>query len=184
VHEPQEHEWIRRAQGGDREAFARLVDCYWVRIYRWLFGLGRNAHLAEDLTQDVFLKAWSKLATFQANSHFRAWLFRLARNCFVDSRRGPRGIQPEPLSPTAPGREPDPVATLLSQETHTQVQAALDRLPLRFRAPFLLRMQEELSFQEVARALRLTEATARWRVFKARKMLLKDLGPALDRKLR
>jgi RNA polymerase sigma-70 factor (ECF subfamily) len=182
VQEPEEQLWIRRAQGGDHQAFALLVERYWVRIHRWLFGLARNAHVAEDLTQDVFLKTWTKLATFRAGTHFRAWLFRLARNCFLDSCRGPRGIQPELLPASAASREPDPVAILLGQETHIVVQAALDRLPLRFRAPFLLRIQEELSFQEIARALRLTEETARWRVFKARKMLYKDLGPALDRK--
>jgi len=181
VHEPQELIWVRRAQAGDREAFAMLVDRYWLRIHRWLFGLTRNAHAAEDLTQDVFLKAWSKLHTFAAGTFFRAWLFRLASNCFLDSRRGPRGQAIQVLPPAAVSREPDPVATLLSRETHTLVEAALTRLQMKFRAPFLLRMQEELSFQEIARILGLTEETARWRVFMARKLLVKDLGPALDR---
>jgi RNA polymerase sigma-70 factor (ECF subfamily) len=181
VHDPEEQAWILRAQTGDRDAFARLVDRYWVRIYRWLLGLTRNAHLAEDLTQDAFVKTWNKLTTFQAGTNFRAWLFRLAMNCFLDSRRGPRGNQPESLPAGTAAREPDPVATLLSQETQTLVQAALDQLPVQFRAPFLLRMQEELSFQEIARALNLTEETARWRVFKARKLLMKELGPVLDR---
>jgi RNA polymerase sigma-70 factor (ECF subfamily) len=183
VHDPEEQSWIHLSQQGDREAFARLVERYWVRIYRWLLGMTRNAHAAEDLTQDAFLKAWGKLATFQAGTHFRAWLFRLAMNCFLDSRRGPRGNQPRSLPAAAAGREPEPVATLLSQETHTLVEAALERLPLPFRAPVLLRLQEELSFQEIGRVLGLTEETARWRVFKARQLLLKDLGPVLDKDL-
>ena len=181
MHESQEQMWIQRAQAGDREAFAALVETYWLRIHRWLFGLTRNSHAAEDLTQDVFLKGWAKLHTFTAGTYFRAWLFRLAGNCFLDSRRGPRGQPTLALPPATAGRDPDPVATLCSRETQTQVEAALGRLPLKFRAPFLLRMQEELSFQEIAGALGLTEETARWRVFKARKLLLKDLGPALDR---
>jgi RNA polymerase sigma-70 factor (ECF subfamily) len=181
VHDPEEQSWILRAQAGDREAFARLVDRYWVRIYRWLLNLTRNSHAAEDLTQDAFVKTWNKLTTFQAGTHFRAWLFRLAMNCFLDSRRGPRGNQPETLPAAVASREPDPVATLLTQETQTLVQMALDKLPVQFRAPILLRMQEDLSFQEIARVLDLTEETARWRVFKARKMLLKELGPTLDR---
>ncbi len=177
----QEQAWIRQAQAGDAAAFARLVEDYWGRIHRWLFGLTRNAHAAEDLTQDVFLKAWAKLHTFAAGTYFRAWLFRLASNCFLDSRRGPRGIPTQPLPPAAAGRDPDPVATLCTQETQTKVEAALARLPLKFRGPFLLRMQEELSFQEIGRTLGLTEETARWRVFKARQLLLKTLGPVLDR---
>jgi RNA polymerase sigma-70 factor (ECF subfamily) len=181
VHDPEEQAWILRAQAGDREAFARLVERYWVRVYRWLLGLARNAHVAEDLTQDAFVKTWSKLTTFQAGTHFRAWLFRLAMNCFLDSRRGPRSNRVESLPATATTRDPDPVTLLLSEETQTLVQTALDQLPVQFRAPFLLRMQEELSFQEIARVLDLTEETARWRVFKARKLLVKELGPALDR---
>jgi RNA polymerase sigma-70 factor (ECF subfamily) len=180
--ELQEQTWLRQAQAGQREAFARLVDAYWPRIHRWLWGLTRNAHAAEDLTQDVFLKAWAKLDTFQAGTHFRAWLFRLACNSFLDSRRGPRGLPVLPLPANAAGRDPDPVATLCSREIQIHLDAALHRLPLKFRAPFLLRMQEELPFEEIGKALGLTKETARWRVFKARKRLLQDLGPLLDRK--
>jgi RNA polymerase sigma-70 factor (ECF subfamily) len=182
VHEPQELSWIRRAQAGDQGAFAQLVDAYWLRIYRWLYGLTRNTHAAEDLTQDVFLKAWVKLHTFAAGTYFRAWLFRLASNCFLDSRRGPRGQAAQALPPAIAAHDPDPVATLCSRETQTQVDAALRKLQIRFRAPFLLRIQADLSFQEIAAILGLTEETARWRVFKARKLLVKELGSALDRK--
>ncbi len=78
------------------------------------------------------------------------------------------------------GRDPEPVATLLSQETTARVRAALAHLPTAYRAPFLLRVQEELSFQEIADILDLTEETARWRVFKARRLLMRRLGSALD----
>jgi RNA polymerase sigma-70 factor (ECF subfamily) len=180
VQESQELTWIRLAQSGDRAAFAALVDSYWVRIQRWLSGMTHNAHTAEELTQDVFLKAWAKLHTFQAGTYFRAWLFRLASNCFLDSRRGPRGQACCALPAGAPGKDADPIATLCMQETQQLVEGALARLPAQFRGPFLLRMQEELSFQEIAQVLGLTEETARWRVFKARKLLLKQLGPVLD----
>lgn len=177
---PDEQQWIRQAQQGDRAAFAALVECYWPRVHRWLFGLTRNAHAAEDMTQDVLFKAWVNLKAFQAGTHFRAWLFRIASNCYLDSRRGPRGAARKPLPSELTSREPDPAVTLLNQEAQGQVQAALERLPVRFRAPFLLRTQEELSFQEIAEALGLTEETARWRVFKARRLLLKQLGGTLD----
>lgn len=180
--QPDEHEWIRRAQEGDREAFAALVDAYWGRIYRWLHGLTRDGHAAEDLTQDVLVKVWVKLRSFQAGTHFRAWLFRIAGNCYLDSRRARRSARPQPLPEALPGRDPDPVATLLGQETQTRVEAALAELPAAYRGPFLLRTQEQLSFQEIAVALGLTEETARWRVFKARRMLLHRLGRALDEK--
>ena len=77
----------------------------------WLFGL--PTLMDESVFED------SKV-TFQAGTHFRAWLFRLAMNGFLDSRRGPRGNRPKSLPAAAAGREPEPVATLLSQETLNQ----------------------------------------------------------------
>jgi RNA polymerase sigma-70 factor (ECF subfamily) len=171
---------VRRAQRGERAAFATLVDTYWTRLYRWLFGLTHDAHAAEDLTQDAFLKAWSKLGTFRAGTHFRAWLFRIAHNALLDRQRGGRGVRPQPLPESLSTHEPEPVTTLVTQELQTQLRAALEQLPARLRAPFLLRTQEELAFSEIAQILSVTEETARWRVFKARRLLLHQLGDALD----
>ncbi len=176
-----EQQLIRQAQAGDRQAFAALVDAYWTRIHRWLYGLTGNNHGAEDLTQDVFLKAWAALPSFQGTG-FRAWLYRIASNLLIDSKRGPRGTRPEQLPESLTAREPGPVAVVLGREGQTVVQEACERLPTKLRAAFLLRTQEELSFEEIARVLEITEETVRWRVFKARHMLLNELKAYLDEK--
>ena len=75
-HEPS---LVQLAQEGDRQACAALVDRYWPRLYRWLFHLTHNQHGAEDLVQETFLKAFSKLSSFRAESNFQAWLFRIVR---------------------------------------------------------------------------------------------------------
>jgi RNA polymerase sigma-70 factor (ECF subfamily) len=178
-----EQQWVRQAQAGDREAFANLVRCYWPRINRWLFGLIHNTHTAEDLTQEVFLKAWSAIGSFQGESGFRAWLFRIANNRLIDSRRGPRAAALRSLPVSLTAREPGPVAIVVHQENQALVQEACARLPLPFRAAFLLRTQEELSVAETAQVLGIPEESVRWRVFKARKVLLRELGPYLDRKM-
>ena len=177
-----EHQWISQAQAGDRQAFAALVDLYWSRIYRWLYGLTGNTHTAEDLTQDAFLKAWSALPTFQGDVGFKAWLFRIAGNNLIDSRRGPRGKATEALPDSLAAHEQGPVATVLSQESQTLVQEACTRLPTKLKAAFLLRTQEELSFEEIGQILGVTEETIRWRVFKARNLLLNELKHYLDEK--
>ena len=177
-----EQQWVRQAQAGDRQAFAALVDCYWQRIYRWLFGLTGSTHSAEDLTQDTFLKAWAGLPSFQGTLGFRAWLFRIAGNSLIDSRRGPRGVRPEQLPDSLTAREPGPVAAVLSREGQTVVQEACARLPAKLRSAFLLRTQEGLSFEEIGRILGVTEETIRWRVFKARHLLLNELKAYLDEK--
>jgi RNA polymerase sigma-70 factor, ECF subfamily len=180
VSNAEEHELIRQARDGDRRAFGVLVDAYWGPIYRWLHGLTRDGHGAEDLTQEVLVKAWTKLASFQPGTHFRAWLFRIAGNHYLDSRRSRRAVRPQQLPDALQSGDPDPVATLLGRETLTRLEAALAEIPESFRGAFLLRTQEQLSFQEIAEILGLTEETARWRVFKARRLLLEKLGPALD----
>jgi RNA polymerase sigma-70 factor (ECF subfamily) len=182
VEQTTEQQWVRQAQAGDRQAFAALVDGYWPRIYRWLFGLTGNTHTAEDLTQDVFLKAWSALPSFQGTVGFRAWLFRIANNRLIDTRRGPRGVRPEQLPDSLTTREPGPVAAVLSQESQTVVQEACARLPAKLRSAFLLRTQEDLSFEEIGEILNVTEETIRWRVFKARHLLLNELKSYLDEK--
>jgi RNA polymerase sigma-70 factor (ECF subfamily) len=181
VDHPEEQLWLRQAQAGDRQAFAALVRCYWDRLYRWLHSLTRCSHLAEDLTQDVFLRAWVALPTLREGARFRPWLFRIARNCFLDSHkgRGPVVVQTLPDSVTA--REPGPLTAVLAQECQTLLQDACERLPIHLQAPLLLWTHEELSYAEIAEVLAVTEETARWRVCKARKLLLKLVGAYLDK---
>src|SRR5262249_250422 len=123
---------------------------------------------------------WSALATFQPGTSFRAWLFRIAGNALVDSHRRRRRTNPDPLPDTLAAPEPGPVQTLLGQECQIVVQPAIGRLPAALRGTFLLRTMEDLSHAEIAEALAITEETARWRLFKARQILLKDLGSYLD----
>jgi len=171
---------VRRAQGGDRHAFAVLVDRYWPKLYRWLYHLTHNQHGAEDLAQETFLKAYTRLETFAADSNFRAWLFRIGYNNFVNQwREESRTRQPFPDNLPAADQEPPDQA--MSQEGLRVLARAVGRLPPDFRAAFLLRVEEDLSFRQVAEVLNITETTARWRVFKARQKLMSVLAPQLDR---
>lgn len=175
----EEADWIRAAQAGDRAAFARLIDCYWDRLYRWLYHLTRDRHLAEDLTQETFLKALAAVRSFQPGTNFRAWVFRIGHNNFVNQKRAERKTrQPLPEDLAAPGVG-TAEATTEGREALAAVAQAVAELPADFRAALLLRVQEGLSFREVAQILGTTEETARWRVFKARQKLLKVLAPEL-----
>ena len=86
----EESDWIAAAQAGDRQAFGRLVERYWDRLYRWLYHLTRDRHKAEDLVQETFLKALAALDSFRPGSNFRAWLFRIGHNNFVNLKRAER----------------------------------------------------------------------------------------------
>ena len=197
-----EHILILSAQKGDRQAFAVLVERYWDRLYRWLYHLTHHRHTAEDLAQEALLKAFAHLSQFKlyrdkpnsrstgdaptrgsapvgSSSSFQAWLFRIAYNSFVNQWRADeraRQVFPRYL----PALEEGPVDKVLTRELLQLLARAVGRLPSEFRAAFLLRVEQGLSFHEIADVLGIKEETARWRVFKARKLLLKQLGPVLD----
>ncbi len=173
-----EPELIRDAQRGDRAAFAVLVERYWERLYRWLYHLTHDAHAAEDLAQETFLKAFAAIGRFQAGTNFRAWLFRIGHNNFVNLHRS-RVNSRQPLPVDAPSRQDGPLEETLSREALQQLARAVSRLPAEFRAAFLLRVEEGMSFRSMAAVLGVTEETARWRVFKARQKLLQTISPEL-----
>lgn len=171
---------VRRAQDGDREAFAQLVERWWERLYRWLYHLSHDRHAAEDLAQDAFLKAYANLYRFRPEGKFSAWLFRIAYNSFVNRRRK-TGRTRFNLPDQMPDPGVGPEEQALSREEMQRLTRAIHRLPHDFRAPFLLRVEEELSFREIARVLGVSEVTARWRVFKARQKLMQVLTSEVNR---
>jgi len=175
----EEHGLALDAQKGDREAFTVLAGKYYDRLYRWLYHLTRDRHSAEDLTQDTLLKAYAALDRFEPGTNFRAWLFRIAYNSFVNHRRSAlrqRESLPEHLTDDDEG----PPEQAAQHEAREMLARAIQRLPADYRSAFLLRVEEGLSFRQIASALNLTEETARWRVFKARQRLLKALAPSLE----
>lgn len=171
---------LRRAQRGERQAFGMLVDHYWPRLYRWLYHLTHDQHAAEDLAQETFLKAYAALDSFRVGTHFQAWLFRIAHNSFLNQRRVTSRVR-QPLPEQLPCKEIGPAEQAMSKEAVQLLVRAVGRLPTDFRSALLLRVEEGLSFREIAEVLNTTEQTARWRVFKARQKLLQVLASQLDR---
>lgn len=174
----EEAEWIAAAQRGDRSAFARLVERYWDRIYRWLYHLTRDRDRADDLVQETFLKALAALDSFRPGTNFRAWLFRIGHNNFVNLKRAERrtgNALPDDVSEATFGAH-DSAA---DREALRLVAKAVAELPTEYRAALMLRAEQGMSFKEIAGVLNTTEETARWRVFKARQKLVKVLPPDL-----
>ena len=174
-----EHALIHRAQQGERQAFALLVEHYWDRLYRWLCHLAHDRHLAEDLAQETFLKALGGLTSFRNGTNFQAWLFRIAHNAFINQTRSQRRAR-QPFPDDLPATEQGPLDQAMSRETLQLLARSVGRLPTDYRAAFLLRVEHDMSFQAIGEALDITEETARWRVFKARQKLMDVLAPELE----
>lgn len=175
-----ESDWVRAAACGDRDAFARLVDRYWERLRRWLFGLTGKQQLAEDVAQEAFLKAWTGLPTLQSADTFRVWLFRIARHCWLDARRRSHSDLKVPMPIDPPGAEAGPLAQVMAAEALEHLQDALARLPSKYRSAYLLWTHEEMPYAQIAEVLGINEETARWRVCKARQGLVETMTPYLQ----
>ncbi len=161
---------------------------YWDVVYQLLSRLTGNRHDAEDLSQETFLKAIERYDSFQAGTNLRAWLLRIATNAFLDRQRRRKVLRmtampdddvapPPPRSDTvatAPGRG------LEVRETHEAVLAAIGSLPDTPRVVFLLRVEQDMSFREIAELIGTSEETARWHMMQARKQLLARLEGKLD----
>lgn len=160
--EPELQELIAASKEGDTEAFGKLYDAFFLPIYRYAaFRLPRE--IAEDVTADVFVKAWEKLHSYkrQKGVPFSAWLFRIARHSVIDTYRTNRGFEevPETLADTDSFNRTE--HRMERNDTVGAVRAALNRLPKRYREILLLSFVSELPHSEIARVLRLTEGAVR-----------------------
>jgi RNA polymerase sigma-70 factor (ECF subfamily) len=149
--------------------FAAAVVAHWPAVYRLLDSLAGDAHTAEDLTQETFLRALPRYGELRPGSNLRAWLLRIATNAFFDERRKRKRSRTGSLDrePLAPG--PPPGQALETAERCARLRAALGELSDLTRLVFHLRAQEELAGT--------TEQAARWHMHQARTKLLERLGP-------
>ncbi|MCA9000622.1 MAG: sigma-70 family RNA polymerase sigma factor [Planctomycetes bacterium] len=177
----QEVEELSAARSGDRAAFGRLVEMHFGGIYGLLFRLVGNPEDAEDMAQEVFVRAWKALGTAPEGEGLRPWLSRIAVNLFYDHLRkrgrGLRVVEMDPLAVDPGGREREPFEELDRREAESLLGAAIERLPARLQAAFVLRVVEGRSYEEVAHIVGLQEQTVRSHVSKGRQLLMRFLKP-------
>lgn len=157
-----------------RATLATWVNDYWDGVYGLLYRLTGNQQEAEDLTQDVFLRAVQRRDSFVAGTNVRAWLMRIATNAFLDTRRRKKVARATPLAEEIhlPPTNEMAGGALYQQELGAALAAALLQVPEPCRAVFLLRTREDLSFREIAHMLGGTEENARWHMLQARRRLM------------
>ncbi len=149
----QEKEWVARARRGDRGAVACLVDRYEREIFTYLFRMTRNVEDARDLTQEVFIKVFRKISGFRGDSGFRTWLYRVATNHALNFlKRRPPAASDVPLTYLSDPALSAAVA-LERRDMASHVTRAVQALPRRQKAVVVLRVQEGLTYAEIARVL-------------------------------
>lgn len=181
-----EIEWIRRCQRGERGAFEPLVERYQRRVYSLVFHVVRRRDEVEDIVQEVFIKAFLGIRSYNFQSAFGTWLSRVAVNHCYDYLRRERASRvsyywqmPEESLQALEARAESPEAGGLNAEQHATLRdlvgQLLERAPEDDRVVLVLKELEELSVDEIAEILNLRRSTVKVRLHRARKRMLEDL---------
>jgi RNA polymerase sigma-70 factor, ECF subfamily len=159
---------LRKAQRGDERAFTLIVRAYETPVYNYVLRLVNDRVLAEDLTQEVFLRVFQGLPKFTLRSKFTTWLFQVTKNRVLDelraSERRPRLVVA--LEDVPPLEVVD--APMERVEAVDAVWRSVRELNVDLKMALLLRDVVGLSYTEIADALEITLATVKWRIYKAR----------------
>jgi len=161
---------IIRARSGDEAAFAEIVRAHERLIFNFIMRDVRDRELAEDLTQDVFLRAWRALPTFGFRSQLTTWLYQVARNILIDHRRllGRRISEIELVPELVPALA-DP--RFERGETMAALWAAIEALDTTLKMPLLLRDVAGQTYNEIAASLDIPLSTVKWRIYQAREAI-------------
>ncbi len=173
-------ELVSRAKAGDRRAFGELVRRYRQRIFALCLHLTGSQCDADDVTQEVFLRAFKALHTFEGRSQFFTWVYRMAvnrsLNCRRDRKRRAESLDDprieRAIEVDAPG---DPGRAAELRQTYTRLLGALDELPPTMRATVVLVSLQGLSHAEAAIVQRCSPGTIAWRMHAARRALRRAL---------
>jgi RNA polymerase sigma-70 factor (ECF subfamily) len=159
---------LRKAQRGDERAFTLIVRAYETPVYNYVLRLVNDRVLAEDLTQEVFLRVFQGLPKFTQRSKFTTWLFQVTKNRVLDelraSERRPRLVVA--LEDVPPLEVVD--APMERVEAVDAVWRSVRELNVDLKMALLLRDVVGLSYTEIADSLEITLATVKWRIYKAR----------------
>lgn len=179
--ESDEH-YIDRVKKGDCEAFGPLIERYKMQVYRLIYRMVYNRDDAEDLVQEVFIRSYRAIKSFRPNSPFYPWLSRIAVNHTINYLKKERKDKMQPLdwvqNHLADDRH-DPVQTAKTGMLKERIGNAMQQLPAEYRTILMLRVEEELSYDEISRMLKIPKGTVMSRLARARQRLreiFKDLG--------
>ena len=175
-HEPS---LVQRAQKGDQDAFAMLVDEHQAYIYNLALRLLKDENEALDLTQETFVRAWTALPNFRGQSQFRTWLYRIATNLCYNRlptlRRSLNDLGDDVLEEIPESNFNRLAHEFESGEIKAHLYKAIDELDAHYKLLITFRYQNELSYEEIASALNLPLGTVKTGIFRAKEQLRKAL---------
>lgn len=177
-------ELVELVLAGDQDAFAVLVERYKDAVQNLAYRMLSNVTEAEDVTQEVFVRAYTQLATYKPEHKFSTWLLSIASHLAIDQLRRRRflalPLEDVPFLEWITDLGAGPEQSALEGEQQDEIQAYLRCLPSKYRAVIILRYWYDLSYEEISQALKLTPALVKARLHRARELLaryIKDNKP-------
>src|SRR5688572_18012679 len=172
---------IEQCLAGDQSAWEQIVRQNWRKVFNVAYKFVGRHEEAEDLTQDIFLKIFKALGTFDRRANFQTWIVSISRNLCIDHYRSvrkermtiAREVDTNDLQPASTDRTP--YAAAEHQDLRAQLRQALQMLPETLRTAVVLRDLQELSYQEIADRLQLPEGTVKSRINRGRLELAHQL---------
>jgi len=177
---------IQRAQKGDHDAFAALVDEHQRYVYNLALRVVKDENEALDLAQETFVRAWTALPNFKGQSQFRTWLYRIVTNlCYnrlPNLRRSLNDLGDDVMEniPETDSGFDNPAHEFESNETRNHLHQAIDQLDENYRLLLTMRYQNELSYDEIAATLNLPLGTVKTGIFRAKAQLRNALANLED----
>lgn len=173
---------VDAARGGDPRAFDALVTRYRKRIFALALHISGSASEADDITQDVFLKAYRALPQFEGRSQFFTWVYRMTVNRSLNAkrdrlRRGEDSIEDIVELAVQVDARTNPAKATELRETYARLLRALDGLPAEMRTTVILVSLQGMSHGEVAVVQDVSEGTIAWRMHEARRRLMESMAP-------
>src|ERR671918_838673 len=177
---------IQRCLAGDQIAWEQIVRQHWRKVFNIAYKFTGKHDEAEDLTQDVFLKIFKSLNTFDRRANFQTWLISVSRNLCIDHYRSVRKER-ETINRDVDASELSPVSHDTAADTRLEqrdrvalLRQALDKLAPTLRTAVMLRDIQELSYQEIADRLHLPEGTVKSRINRGRTELARQIQKLRD----
>ncbi|NLT74818.1 MAG: sigma-70 family RNA polymerase sigma factor [Chloroflexi bacterium] len=172
--------WVLRAQQGDQEAFANLVEAYQRPVYSLAYRMLGNPSDAEDAAQEVFVRAFTHMESYDATRKFSSWILSIASHYCIDRlRRGHgRQVSLDDMEPDRwlPDTAPAPESEAMDRDREEQIRRLLALLPEQHRLVIILRYWHDLSYEEIAQVTSTTESAVKSRLHRAREAMAEALA--------
>jgi RNA polymerase sigma-70 factor (ECF subfamily) len=169
--------WLEEARRGSKEAFGKLITAYQSPVFNIAYRMLGNADEAEQAAQEAFIRAWTRLDSYDPDHKFSTWLLSITSNYCIDQLRkrraqmlsieGPLPAHPSLMSESADG----PEAQAASGERQESVQQLLETLPDEYKQAVVLRYWYDMSYEEIAEVMETSVSAIKSRLFRARRQM-------------